>query len=70
MHIPKGVLPKISWIGGSFISNPTGQVTNVTFDVAGMNPGNNVTLPITVLITDLDGYTVQATLSVLIHKLG
>jgi hypothetical protein len=68
LHIPKDFLPKISWVGGSFISNPTGQLTNITFDVAGMNPGSSATLPITVHVTDVDGYSVNATLTVLLHK--
>jgi hypothetical protein len=68
LHIPKGFLPKISWIGGSFISNPTSQLTNITFDVVGMNPGSNATLPITVQVTDADGYSANATLTLLVHK--
>jgi hypothetical protein len=68
MYFPKGFLPKISWIGGSFISNPTGQLTNITFDVVGMNPGSNATLPISVQVTDAHGYSARATLAVLFHK--
>jgi hypothetical protein len=68
LHIPKGLLPKISWIGGSFISNPRSQLTNITFDVVGMSPGSNATLPITVQVTDANGYRANATLTLLVHK--
>jgi hypothetical protein len=68
MYVPKGFVPKISWIGGSFISNPNGKLTNITFDVAGMNPGSNATLPITVQVTDAQGHSARTSLAVLFHK--
>jgi hypothetical protein len=33
-----------------------------------MNPGSSVTLPITVQVIDVDGYSANATLSLLLHK--